>query len=347
MKEEQAMHGERRNWTRWLKRALGGLAALTVVLSLSGLIYQAMASRSDRRVHAAPGDLVDVGDYRLHITCSGTGTPTVVLEAALGESWLSWGPVFGSIEAFTRVCAYDRAGLGWSDPVRGKRTSVQVADDLHHLLDRAAVPGPYVLVGHSIGALYVRSYAERYGNEVAGLVLVDGSHDQQNQRLPPEVAAGTRSLNQFLTVCRLLSPFGVPRIADFHGSVARSMPLSPEKREAYVATMNRTGFCLGLQNDLATAQAASGQQEPPSDLGDIPLTVVTAGVGMGEVDPEELPPGVDPEVAKEAGETWVSLQRELVELSSEGNWVVAEESRHYVQHDQPELVVEAVREMVE
>jgi pimeloyl-ACP methyl ester carboxylesterase len=346
-KETQQAPRKRKTWTTWLKRALGGLLALAVVLSLAGLIYQATASRSDRRAHAPPGELVDVGDRRLHIVCSGSGTPTIVLEAALGETWISWSLVFENIAAFTRVCAYDRAGLGWSDPARGRRTSGQVADDLHRLLEGAAVPGPYVLVGHSIGGVYVRAYAERYPDDVAGLVLLDASHDQQTSRMPPEIGAGMRSLNQFLTVCRLLSPFGVPRIADFHGRVARSTPLSPDDQETYLATMNRTSFCTGLQNDLATTRGATSREDPPSDLGDLPLVVMTAGKRMSEADPAELPPGVDAEVAEEADETWMALQRELAELSSNGEWVVAEESGHYPQYDQPRMVVQVIKVMVE
>jgi pimeloyl-ACP methyl ester carboxylesterase len=171
----------------WTGRVLLGLLALLVGLAATGASYQAIATANDQRTFPLPGQLVDVGGYRLHLQCRGTahpGSPTVILEAGAGLASPSWAWVQSAVATTTRVCAYDRAGLGWSDPGPTPRDARQVAHELHTLLERAAIAGPYVLVGHSLGGMYVRVYAAQYPDEVVGLVLVDASHPDQLTRAP-------------------------------------------------------------------------------------------------------------------------------------------------------------------
>jgi pimeloyl-ACP methyl ester carboxylesterase len=139
---------------------------------------------------AAPppiGQLVDAGGYRLHVACQGEGGPTVVMEAATGETGLLWSLVQPGVAQTTRTCVYDRAGLGWSDPSPRPRTAAVMVEELRSLLASAEVPGPYVVVGHSFGGLLVRLYAARYPQEVAGLLLVDSAHEDQYRRAPSEI----------------------------------------------------------------------------------------------------------------------------------------------------------------
>ncbi|MBM3122522.1 MAG: alpha/beta hydrolase [Chloroflexi bacterium] len=143
---------KRRGCLGCLGRGALGLLGLLVLGMIAGAIYQAAASASDLKRYPPPGDLYDVGEYRLHIVCAGDGSPTVVLEAGAASSDLSWHLVQKGVAGFTRVCAYDRAGFGWSDPASGPISPGQVAEDLHKLLSVADVPGPYILVGHSAGA---------------------------------------------------------------------------------------------------------------------------------------------------------------------------------------------------
>jgi pimeloyl-ACP methyl ester carboxylesterase len=171
----------------WIGRILLGLLALIAGLSAIGASYQALATANDQRTYSPPGQLIDVGGYRLHMHCSGTaqpGSPTVILEAGGGMASPNWAWVQSTVAATTRVCAYDRAGYGWSDPGPTPRDARQVGQELHTLLERAAIAGPYVLVGHSIGGLYVHTYTAQYPDEVAGLVLVDSSHPDQLARAP-------------------------------------------------------------------------------------------------------------------------------------------------------------------
>src|SRR5207244_2745846 len=171
---------------RWLAYPLGGVAAL--IGAAAG--YQALAEARDRRKYPPPGRLVDVDGHRLHLQCLGDGRPTVVLEAGLSTCSLDWSRVLPEVARLTRVCAYDRAGHGWSDRGSKPRTSQRLADELHTLLINAGIDGPYVLVGHSYGGQIARIFGTRYPDEVAGLVLVDSSHENQRSRIPRGPLAG-------------------------------------------------------------------------------------------------------------------------------------------------------------
>lgn len=158
-----------------------GLAALVSVLAFVGAIYQVIATRLNEKKYPPPGRLVDVGGYRLHIHCLGregvNDSPTVVMDAGIGECSLGWSLVQPEIAKFAHVCTYDRAGLGWSDSAPTARTSQQIVSDLHALLGNAGIEPPYVMVGHSFGGLNLRLYASRFPEEVAGMVLVDSAHE--------------------------------------------------------------------------------------------------------------------------------------------------------------------------
>ena len=155
-------------------RVLIGLVGLVVLLGVVGAVYESVAEAADARAYPAPGRMVDVGGYRLHVNCLGTGSPTVVIDSGLGDwsaSWRSW--VQPEAAKATRVCTYDRAGIGYSEPGPLPRTAAHFAQELHTLLQHADIPGPYVLVGHSAGGLTVRVFADAYPAEVVGVVLID------------------------------------------------------------------------------------------------------------------------------------------------------------------------------
>jgi pimeloyl-ACP methyl ester carboxylesterase len=163
--------------------------ALIVLLAASGATYEAIMRASDARRYPPPGQLVDVSGHRLHLHCVGQGSPTVVLDAGLGAFSLDWGAVQPRIATSTRVCAYDRAGLGWSEPGPLPRSPQQFANELHLLLTKAGVEGPYVLVVHSISGKTARLFASQHPNDVAGMVLIDARHESVDEHLTPEQIA--------------------------------------------------------------------------------------------------------------------------------------------------------------
>jgi pimeloyl-ACP methyl ester carboxylesterase len=294
---------------------------------------------------AAPpplGELVDVGGYRLHLACQGDGGPTVVMEAAIGETGLLWSLVQPAVAQTTRACVYDRAGYGWSDPSPRPRTAAVMVDELRGLLATAEVPGPYVLVGHSFGGLLVRLYAARYPQEVAGLVLVDSAHEDQYRRAPREIQElvpqfEEQARQQYeslkalivsgsLDVAMLPVPPQLPAAAadTFRALVAAG----PNHVEALIAEQQAVG---AIHAELAAANITS--------VGDLPLMVLSHGQPMAM-------PGLTPEVNQANEQTWQELQAELAKLSSRGRLVVAEDSGHYVQLERPELVIDAIGQVV-
>ena len=157
---------------RLIGRALLWLIVALLALAVVGAIYQAIATERAERTHPPPGEMVDVGGHRLHIDCVGQGSPTVVLDAALGNMSAQWVWVQRDVSDTTRVCAYDRAGMGWSEMGPEPRDAKQISSELHALLKGAGIEGPYVPVGHSFGGLYMQTYAARYPDEVAGAALM-------------------------------------------------------------------------------------------------------------------------------------------------------------------------------
>ena len=147
------------------------VGAIVLALVLIGILYQRIAG--PRRQPAPIGTLIDVGGHRLHVQCAGSGSPLVLFEAGIAASSLSWALVQPAVARFTRACAYDRAGLAWSDPPSSPRTFTQIVDELARVLAQVGGRERYVLVGHSFGSFVVRGYAARYPDRVIGLVLVD------------------------------------------------------------------------------------------------------------------------------------------------------------------------------
>src|ERR671913_410302 len=168
------MSSTARRIMRWTVKALLWLVVALLILAVLGAIYQSIATERAERAYPPPGEMVDVGGYSLHINCVGQGSPTVVLDAGSGGFSAQWVRVQREVSDTTRVCAYDRAGMGWSEMGPEPRDARQVSRELHTLLTKSCIrQGPYVVVGHSFGGLYMQTYADRYPEEVAGVALVD------------------------------------------------------------------------------------------------------------------------------------------------------------------------------
>lgn len=190
---------------------LAGLVVFVVVLVLAGTVYQSIGTASDSRKYPPPGQLVDVGEHKMHIHCTGEGSPTLVMDIGIGWFSLIWSFVQPEVAKFTRVCTYDRAGYAWSDPNPTPRTSQQLVQELHTLLTNAGIEGPYVLVGHSLGGLNVRLFASQYPSEVVGIVLVDAVHEETYSRLPEFRKTMTANLGLFRTLS-MASRLGLLRL---------------------------------------------------------------------------------------------------------------------------------------
>jgi pimeloyl-ACP methyl ester carboxylesterase len=313
----------------WFPRIIRGVLLVVLVLAASGMIYENIFEARDRRFNPMPGKLVDVGGHKMHIDCTGEGSPTVVLDAGLGDTYVSWRKVQPQIAKFTRVCSYDRAGIGYSDSSSQPRTSNVIAGELHALLQAAGIAPPYILVGHSMGGYNVRLYASLYRNEVAGMVLVDASHPDQENRFSPELKKMEGSWQREAEFLECTMPFGVPRLIGMCDDepVQRAAECNWHSAREVVAELK--GF-----------PESAGQTAASGSLGDMPLAVLSH-------DPDKPSADLPADLAKSTNDAWEKMQEELAHLSTRGTQVIAKNSLHYIQIDRPDVVIDAIRGVVD
>ncbi len=313
---------------RGIGRGLAALVGLIVVLALAGASYEAIAAAGDARRYPPPGQLIDVGGYGLHIQCVGAGSPTVVLDAGLGGSSLDWNLVQSELGSTTRVCAYDRAGMGWSDPSPQPRTPRQIADELHTLLTNAGIAGPYVLVGHSLAGKNVRLFTIAHPDQVAGMVLVDARSEYVDANTSPaEVQAFQQALAAQARQYRVARSLGLVRLIGASQWGAPAMPRATRTEGVLLKTSQR-GVAATTAEGLERAADDVQLQAAPS-LGDRPLIVLASEQNMT------------------ATPYWVEAQRQQAALSTNGRLIVAAGSGHDIHWEQPPLVIDAVRQVIE
>jgi pimeloyl-ACP methyl ester carboxylesterase len=259
---------------RWL---LYPVIAMLALASIGGG-YQTLGAAADARAYPMPGQLIDVGGHRLHLRCAGAGTPTVVLEPGAGGMSSSLGWIAPAVARDTRVCVYDRAGRGWSEPADSAQDGAQIATDLHRLLQRGGVPGPYVLAGHSFGGLYVLTFAARYPDEVAGLVLVD-STAPASAATPGTPSAGHGGSDDGMRrVSALMSSSARLGLARLYAKVD-SGSLPPRSRDEVRASVATPSTLRSTIDEYLQAAASTEQAAVLRDFADKPLVVLTAGSG--------------------------------------------------------------------
>lgn len=258
---------------RWVLYPVVALLAVVSVGAGTETVQSATSAKPDM-----PGQLIDVGGHRLHLNCTGSGSPTVVVEPGAGMSSSTTGWITPAVARDTRVCVYDRAGRGWSDPADTTQDATQVATDLHTLLQRANVPGPYVLAGHSFGGLYALTYAARYPGEVAGMVLID-STAPVSAPTPPTSPVGT--YDPMARLSALLSStarFGLMRLVV--GLSGETLPPASEAAErASLATSEHLRSTIDEYREGGTSAKEAAAL---ASFDDKPLFVLTAGVGSSQ-----------------------------------------------------------------
>lgn len=311
-----------------------GLAALVAVLAFGGAVYHAFSTARERRRYREPGRLIDVGGHRLHVHCMGAGGPAVVMDAGAGGSSLDWHRVQPEVATFTRACAYDRGGFGWSEPGPKPRTVDRLAEELHALLVNAGIPPPYVLVGHSFAGLNVRRFACKYPDEVAAIVLIDATHEDIKARFPPEFKRLQASAIRLLRFGRATAPLGLPRLLRRPMAAAN---LSPGIQPIANALGYRTAAYSTILAEATAFEESAAQVRRAGALPQVPVVVLTAGI-------QQHPPGVPRDLVDEA---WRSMQQDLAALSPMGRQIVVDTSRHYIHLDEPETVTTAIRQVVD
>jgi pimeloyl-ACP methyl ester carboxylesterase len=308
-----------RRYLRWL----GGIVAGLVILSLLGAVYESAAEAAGARTYPPPGQLLDVGGYRLHIYCMGAGSPTVVIDAGLGDWSTMWGSVQAEVAKTTQVCTYDRAGSGWSDSGPLPRDADQFAKELHTLLQKANLPGPFVLVGHSLGGLPVRVFTGDYPAEVAGVVLIESMFRGQDGHTSTEANTQVGGQTRVFSLFPLLSRFGGVRILSKLLGAADS---TPAEKTSFGYSVSPK-FVQAAIDELSGVPASLSQADAVKSFGDIPLIVLTRGLSQNPV--------------------WLAGQAKLLQLSTNSQQIFAEQSDHNIELDQPEAAVGAILKMVQ
>lgn len=318
--------------------------ALITFLAISGASYQAIQQRADARRFPEVGKRIDVDGHRLNINCLGQGSPTVILEAGLGDSSLEWRQVQPRIAQFARVCSYDRAGYGWSDPGPMPRTSRRIAGELHALLQHAHENPPFLMVGHSFGGYCVRVFNGQYSQQVSGLVLVDSTQEDQYTLLPESwkklAAEQLHRYQKQARFARLYVGLGLARLT-----------LLSEVQQFGAAHLDPTAYLIlrptYLQtraSELEYIRESAQEAHNAGSVDDKPLIVLTAGRNDDPV----LAGGMGAQGMAEFNRIWAGdLQMRLVHLSTRGKQAVVSDSGHDIPSERPDAVVAAVHEIIE
>lgn len=336
-------------FARWIPSSLFALLILQAALA---------QQPGNATSYPPPGKLIDVGGWRLHLNCTGNkrgNAPTVVLESGSGDFSFDWSLVQPGVARFTRVCSYDRAGNAWSDLGPRPRTMKQVAYELHTALAKAGVKGPYILVGQSIGGLLIRTFASQYKKEVAGMVLVDSTHEDtqlsmngkiqrmreltQGRTIPPiqtVMPPASRGLwaEEKQQTENTLKQIGQPKIEPPYDR------LPPEIQQLRLWALVQPSHYTADSDPYWAEEFAeifSSRKSGEYPLGTIPLVVLTRGK-------REYP---DNEVGRQLDEERKRMQLDLLQLSRNSKQIIAEGSGHHIQLDDPALVIEALRAVLD
>lgn len=314
IKEEQKTTRRGRGCLIWLGRGL----AVLLVLILAGVIYESLAEAADKKTYPPPGEMVDVGGYRLHINCTGSGSPTVVIDTGWGDASAGWGWVQPEVAKITRICTYDRAGMGWSEVSPQPRTAREFAKELHILLANANESGPFVLVGHSLAGYTMRVYAHDYPEDVAGLVLIDPQNLSTSGVATPQPAPkpGKTSLPA------LIARVGLVRLLS---GVNKDLP--QQDQQAYKALSVTPRWVQTALDESRGMTEGGAQARSVTTLGDLPLILLSRG--------------------KDMDADTIASQARYLQLSTNSEHLIADNSGHNIQIEQPEAAISAILKMVE
>ena len=302
-------------------------AVAVAAAGIASAAYQQAADAADRRRFPPPGRLADVGGRRIHLLARGEGTPAVVIVPALASNVLEWVRVQRAAATTTTVCVCDRAGVGWSDPPPlGTLTLDAMADDLHAALAAAHIGPPYIIAGQSLGGIVARRFQARYPADVTGMLLVDSSHEDQSRRLGWWTGTGSllwyaaRRQSRVLGARRLAASVGQLSAVDWASLTRETVPEYMGAARAITLSSKQRRIVV---RELVLAAQLRGR---PQDLGALPLTVISAA--------SRWP-------------AWSRMQDELAALSSDSVHMTAANAGHNVHLDEPLLVVQAIRDLVE
>jgi len=284
------------------------------IISLQALLWVIFSSVSANEFPPVPGQRHDIGGYQLHIHCLGTGSPTIIIDTGLGDDSSDWQAIVEQSSLTTQTCVYDRPGYGWSDYGPRPRDSERIAFELALLLQRAKIQPPYILVGHSFGGYNIRMFAASYPNKVAGLVLIDASHENQYTRLNIKIPKSNRRIHSRITQPRPDLKLHPP----------------PQKNQ-----LLRDKAFHTVRYEIYSLYQSSQQVAHIASIPIVPLIVISRGIAewFGN------------DKARQREKTWIKLQQDLTYLSPISQHIFANRSGHNIPQQQPEIIVDALSDV--
>lgn len=330
----------------WLRHvAVCGIATLALAATAGGVTSRPAVITD--MAYIEPAHLVDIGGRKMNIYCVGHGSPTVVFDAGLGDQIRAWAMVQPAIARVTRACSYDRAGLGFSDPSDRPGTAANAVDDLHRLLLAASIKRPYVLVGHSLGGMYLQLFADHYRSDVAGMVLVDPVSDEQARRYnaldPSMTKQNAAFVENIRTQCLPAAHKGFVKGSKlFKQCVDQPDPhFSDAFNDAFVANHSTPKYFQAAWSEWANVFSVSSNQVRAArcSYGDMPLVVLSRA-------PFPLQPHETQAMRDAKNYLWVELHDDIASLSTRGVNEIVPGTGHYIQFDRPASVIDAVRHVV-
>ncbi len=327
---------------KWIGRIALGLVGLVVLALVIGASAEAIARRHAIRDFPPPGKMVDVDNgRRIQMDCRGTGSPTVVLESGLDTyGSLSWSAVQDSIAKTTRTCAYSRAGVMWSDPASGPFDANTETTDLHTALTKSGETAPWVMVGHSLGGPYIMTFTDHYGSEVAGLVFVDASHPDQMAAMQKATGVTPSVSMRLPSMLAAMSWSGIVRVLPL-GTAPPEWPAVMRGAPAAYASTS-LGGALREGSALSATFARAGHIRT---LGDRPLVVLTATKPMPDAVLKAQKMTTEQGAKFQAA--WKELHNDEATWSTHSRHELVPDATHYIMFDRPDVVIKAVREVVD
>ena len=319
-------------WRRICERIALSAAIVVFLAAGAGTVFNALAIHHYRSIYPPQGRLYTVDGYKMHLYCTGEGSPTIVLDAGLGNDSLIWADVQPALSKTTRVCSYDRAGFGWSDLQPAPRDADRITDQLHTLLTQAGIKGPIVLMGHSIAGLYIRDYATRYPQNLVGLVFVDGSTPLQEERFPGRTKLVLLKAKLDLLQTKWLYVLGIPRLTG-DCNVGEGFEISAGKMLS--EDQCRAAVYTALEREDESFRQSGEETIHTGPFGDLPILIFSRDTQASGGEPES-----------KVDEIWDQMQEELKPLSTRSWRIIAKGSGHYIHVDRPDLLNSKVADLI-
>lgn len=309
---------------KWIKRILLSLLGLILIIVVAGFIYEQISRNNAKSKFPMQGEIVNVGDHNLNYKSLGKGKPLVVFESGLDAGgFLTWRKVQEEVFKFSSTLSYNRAGILFSERGNSPKTGEAIADELYLLLKKSNNNGPYILVGHSLAGYMLRSFIAKHPKEVAGIVFVDVSHPDQMNRLPtPMTSPPPLWLGKFISSIGVVRLFKIGEFLYPNTSKSDSINILTN---AYLPVA-----IPAVLEELNNIKSLAKEASKINSFGDIPLIVIT---------------GTSPKRDAKFQKPWMQMQKELLELSTVSKHMLADKSEHYIQLEQPEIVVQAIQEL--